>query len=72
MKYFLIIQEGVKDTEPEIEGPYPSIQAAQKAAESGYEAENNWIFTVLEQRGTNFKQVSQVSFAEVVKFPWKP
>lgn len=69
MKYFLMVQNDLNDTDPDINGPFRSAAAAEKSAEVDYEPESGCVFTVLSQEGTKFKQVSQAVIS-LQKYHW--
>jgi hypothetical protein len=71
MRYFLVVQDSVKDDDVVIVGPFNSAALAQQEAEEQYDPEDGWIFTVLQQSGLKFTQAFQAVFKEVPKFPWK-
>ncbi len=69
MQYFIVVQDGMKDPNPDFIGPYNSVSKAEQAAETTYEPEEDFIFTILAQNGVEFKQVSQ-AVIKPPKFPW--
>ncbi len=69
MQYFVVVQDGLKDQNPDFNGPYSSVTQAEKATETNYQPEEDFILTILAQDGVGFKQISQ-AVIEPLKFPW--
>jgi hypothetical protein len=75
-QYFGVIQDGVKDTDIQIMGPYSTLEAVKKDVEASFDLEEGLIFTILSQEGSAtsplFGQVCQaIAPKENLTFPWK-
>ena len=70
MKYFLVVQASVKDSEAGFEGPFKSIIEAKDFAHNEYDFELGEIFTVLVQDGLKFRQIAQAVIPDC-SLPWK-
>lgn len=70
MKFFIVVQDDLKDNHCAFDGPFSSLTAAKKQAENEYSDVGVAIVTILAQDhvGT-FSQASQAKLGNS-KFPW--
>ena len=75
-QYFGVVQDGLKDTDIQILGPYSTLEKAKEDIEGSFDWEEGLIFTLLSQEGNDtsslFGQVCQIVVPkENLQFPWK-
>ncbi len=74
-QYFGVIQDGLKDNNINILGPYSTLEATKTDVEASFDLEEGLIFTILSQEGPEtcpfFEQVCiAIAPQDNTTFPW--